>query len=383
MKVFVLVRDLDVGGTQRQAVCTANELAKCGIEVDLVTFYHVQTNQPFDLDEGVRHISLSKRGRWDLGRFFARLVTVLAESNPDVIYSFLDGSNLVAALVLVGCRRQRRSSKLIWGIRSGYLDWRSYDLTARLANRMIYWLANMPDLVIFNSYAGEKYYLDNGFECKQAMVIPNGIDTTVFFPNGVARENIRSVLGIKKDEILVGAVGRLDEIKDFDVFLSVAVRLVDLDKRYTFVLIGSGTPSQESVVTKSIEKKRLRAHVQRIPETNAIADYFNAMDVYCSCSRGEGFPNTVAEAMACGVPCVVTKAGDSEIIIGDTGVAVDPGDDEALMRGVVRMTEVRTSNDQISVSIRHRITSRYSLSQLQKLTVRTIQQIDMNVAGSD
>ena len=46
VKVFVLVRDLDVGGTQRQAVCIANELARCGIEVDLVTFYHVQTNQP-------------------------------------------------------------------------------------------------------------------------------------------------------------------------------------------------------------------------------------------------------------------------------------------------------------------------------------------------
>ena len=310
-------------------------------------------------------------------------MTVLAESNPDVIYSFLDGSNLVAALVLVGCRRQRRSSKLIWGIRSGYLDWRSYDLTARLANRMIYWLANMPDLVIFNSYTGEKYYSDNGFKCKQSMVIPNGIDTAVFFPNSVARESIRSALDIKENEILVGAVGRLDEIKDFDVFLSVAVRLVHFDKRYTFVLIGSGTPSQESAVTKWIEEKRLKAHVKRVPETNAIADYFNAMDVYCSCSRGEGFPNTVAEAMACGVPCVVTKAGDSELIIGDTGVAVNAGDEEALMRGVVRMCEVRASNDEISVSIRHRITSRYSLSQLQKLTVQTIQKIDVNCARSD
>jgi glycosyltransferase involved in cell wall biosynthesis len=89
---------------------------------------------------------------------------------------------------------------------------------------------------------------------------------------------------------------------------------------------------------------------------------YNSMDIVTSSSSfGEGFPNVIGEAMACGVPCVVTDVGDSAIIVGETGVIVSPKDPQALADGWRSM--LKRLNDEsylIKEMARARIVSYYN-----------------------
>ena len=64
-----------------------------------------------------------------------------------------------------------------------------------------------------------------------------------------------------------------------------------------------------------------------------------SFDVALSSSFSEGMPNTVGEAMACGVPCVVTDVGDSARLVGQTGVVVPPRDSQAFAAACIELLE--------------------------------------------
>jgi glycosyltransferase involved in cell wall biosynthesis len=95
---------------------------------------------------------------------------------------------------------------------------------------------------------------------------------------------------------------------------------------------------------------------------------YNALDICCSSSYTEGTSNAIAEAMACGVPCVVTDVGDSKLIVGETGILVPPKNPEALSAGWLAMTERLSDDPQLPQAVRERIELRLSLAALVRKT---------------
>jgi glycosyltransferase involved in cell wall biosynthesis len=84
--------------------------------------------------------------------------------------------------------------------------------------------------------------------------------------------------------------------------------------------------------------------------------------VLVSASASEGLPNVVGEAMAAGVPCVVTDVGDSARVVGDTGIVVPPDDPAALARGMLGIAKLAaTERGALGAAARDRVTARYSV----------------------
>ena len=87
---------------------------------------------------------------------------------------------------------------------------------------------------------------------------------------------------------------------------------------------------------------------------------YKAADIACSSSAwGEGFSNAIGEAMASGLPCVVTDVGDSAIIVGDTGRVVPPRDPDALAAALSSL--LSTDRVALGSAARRRIENNYSL----------------------
>ncbi len=104
------------------------------------------------------------------------------------------------------------------------------------------------------------------------------------------------------------------------------------------------------------ERCHLLGRREDIPRLNA------ALDLASSSSCGEGFPNVIGEAMACGVPCVVTDVGDSALIVGDTGRVVPPKNPEALAGAWRELIERGPEQrHQLGAAARCRVGKHYSL----------------------
>jgi glycosyltransferase involved in cell wall biosynthesis len=162
-------------------------------------------------------------------------------------------------------------------------------------------------------------------------VIPNGIDTRQFVPSAQARLSVRSELRLSEDALLIGLIGRFHPMKDHANFLKAAALVSKTHPLAHFVLVGRDVDRQNQRLNKSIEELGLADRVHLLGERQDTARLTAALDIFSlSSSYGESCPNVIGEAMACGVPCVVTDIGDARWIVGEAGRVVPPRAPQAL-----------------------------------------------------
>ena len=327
MKIVLICRSFDVGGTERQIVILAKGLHKQGHEVSVMVFYSHGALEKELHESGIAIYYLCKSGRWDVIPFFARAVRAVWKLKPEVIYGFLGVPNILTLFLKTFFLRAR----VVWGVRSSYMDLDRYDWLSRLSYKIECWLSRFADLIICNSLAGLEYAAAHGFPRERMTVIPNGIDTERFKPNDVARDRIRAEWGVADNEILIGLVARLDPMKDHPTFLRAAAMMAQRRSDVRFVCVGDGSELYKTDLYLLASELGLDGLIIWTGTRQDMPDVCNALDIATSTSYGEGFSNTIAEAMACGVPCVVTDVGDSALIIGASGCAIPPAMPDALV----------------------------------------------------
>ena len=362
-RILFLIRSFARGGAQRQLVTLATALHRSGWDVSAACFYAGDAFQRELEEAGVPVIDLRKRGRWDVFGFPWRLWRVFRTTDADVVHGYLTVGNLLALLAKTAHRRTR----VVWGVRSAYMDRDRYDWMARLTFRFSCACARMADLVIVNSDASGRHHATLGYPRERMRVIPNGIDTRRFSFDAVARARLRQAWRIPDGALLVGLVGRLDPMKDHPTFLKVAAKLAARDARWHFVCVGEGKADYAASLVTQAAALGLQDRLTWAGPRGHMPAVYSALDLLASTSYGESFPNVIAEAMACGRPCVVTDVGDSARIVGDCGAAVAAHDPAAFAAAVEGMLPVLTDDQAVHAmhaAARARIVETYSLEPL-------------------
>ncbi len=364
-RLVILARKLDPGGAERQLVALGRGLKQRGHDVHVVLFY---TGGVFDAElahAGVPIHCLGKTLRWDVPRFLFRLAATLRRLRPDVIYSFLDMPNVLAVLLHHIAGRPR----LVWSIRAAGMEMHHYDWLSRTIPWLESRLSGWADAIIANSHAGAEWAVYRGFPAGRLRVVENGIDTQRFRPGAAARVQVRTGWGVSDDDRLIGMVGRVDPMKDHMTFLQAAARVAEVRTDARFVCVGAGAAAYQNALQWRGAELGLAEKLIWAGARQDMPEVYNALDVFTSSSSfGEGFSNVIGEAMACGVPCVVTDVGDSVRIVGDLGDVVPPRDADALAKALMRMLERIEQEPDLGRRVHERIESEFSV---ERMVVRT------------
>ncbi len=364
IKLCFLIRQLSEGGAQRQLLTLAKGLDKTQFDITILSLYEGGAfSKEIEMIEGVRHICLNKRGRWDLIAFFFRLMRQLKQISPHILHGYLGTQNCLA----IGMKPFSPKMRVVFGVRASYINLGKYDWLARWVYFMECGLSRFANLIIVNSKAGHDYAVSHGFPKAKMAIIPNGIDLDRFQADPQKRSDLRKEWDIDEKEILIGVIGRLDPMKDHPTFLKAAsLLLAKRPNNFRFVCVGDGPEPYKNELISLAKELGLSRHILWVDFRSDMDTVYNGLDILVSCSTGEGFSNVIGEAMACNTPCVVTNVGDSAWIVGETGVVVPPENPEALAKGVEQCLECNLTNNSHQVSLR--IKNHFSVDKLVEKT---------------
>lgn len=362
-KILTLITGLSTGGAE---VMLYNILSK----MDLKTFQTrvISLKDIGSIGEKIKALGVSVDALgMDRGFYgplnLSRLFFWIRRNPPHIVQTWMYHADLLGLI----STRLLNQVKLVWNIRCSNVPFNKYRPLTGWIVRICSLFSKAPDAIIVNSKAGFDQHRKMGYNPKNMKLIPNGVDTFRFKPDIKARAEVRREISLPEDAIAIGLVARWDPLKDHHTFLKAAGILAREQEDVFFVLVGEGINWKNRKLSTIIEDSGIRKKVLLLDHRDDIPRVTASLDIACSSSITEGFPNTVAEAMACEIPCVVTDVGDSAIIVGNTGRVVparDPVSFAFACRELILMGNA--GRKELGKKARERIIDNYMLENVAK-----------------
>jgi glycosyltransferase involved in cell wall biosynthesis len=370
IRVVHVLDNLNTGGTELNAVRTAERLDRSRFEV---SFLCIQANGPLRarLDAAgipVGEIPITSLMSASALRRASEIRRMVREEGIDVVHAHDPYANALAAPAV------RLAGK--GAVIASHRWWRDvHRPRVRLANRLAYRFAHR---VLANSPAiGELVVRNEGVSRERLVVIPNFVDENAFRPlSDSRRAALRQQVGLAAGDVAIGVAANLYPVKNHEMLLRAAARLAGSWPAVKFVIVGEGR-----------EKDRLKklAHDLEIADRVLLPGRIEhepglpgIFEIATLTSREEGFPNWVVEAMAAGRPVVATRVGGvpDAVVQGETGILVEPGDDEGLAQGLDRLLRDREFQERAGLAGATRARSLYHESSV----IRALESLYLDLA---
>jgi L-malate glycosyltransferase len=346
--IFLMTNSFERGGSERQFVELARALQSTNYNVTLGC---LQPKGPFRDEVGaVEHFTLggslyglsSMRSRY-------RLVARLRKGKIAVAHAFdyytnltlIPAAKLAGTPVVVGSLRQLG------------------DLLTPMQRRAQLAMFRWCDCVICNSQAAADTLAESGIPAERLAVIGNGIAADAF---------AEAVPGLPRRPGIfrAGMIARMNaRTKNHQFLLQVAARLRDRIPNFEIVLVGDGPLRAE--LEREAEELGITGIVKFLGDRRDIRAILASLDVTVLPSASESLSNAILESMAAAVPVIANQiGGNAELITGDRGILVPPGDPEAFAAALERIAADTTLRESMGRNAKRFAQENFTVEQMRK-----------------
>ena len=362
IKVLHLITSFGLGGAEVNLWRLACNMDPSRFSNTVVTMVPMRPETgilaPTPEEAGVNFHALKMRNGVPDPLSAARLFRIVREVQPDILQTWMYHADLLGLLV----GKAARVPAIAWNLRCSFIDMNEHSWISKYVLKLLVPLSSFPDVVLANSQSGLRFHKELGYKPRKWMWIPNALDLEQFKPDFRARACLRRELGLGDDALLIGLIARFYPMKDHQNFVKAAGRLAHDNPNAHFVLVGRRVDAANKQLREWINATEFadRFHLLGLrQDANRVT---SGLDIACSSSYGEGFSNTVAEAMASGVPCVVTDVGDSAALVGETGKVVCARQPDQFAKACQELVDLSPAQRQhLGCLARKRIEDNFSL----------------------
>lgn len=352
IKVCYLIGSLKVGGAERHVTQLITHMDRATVE-PIVVLFQKEGDYVQDVANAqvpIYDLNLKRLYGISMLRGLNRFRSILIQENVDIVHAFIWQANAFAAAASKLFGRRCIISK------RNMNDWMSppYILINRIANRLAHRISVVSNRVAQAVLQREKA------DPKKLVVIQNGI--VLGDPSSHSSSiSLREELGLDRDTFLIGNVASLVERKGQRYLLEAFPRIVAEFPKAVLLLIGDGV--LRGRLKAYVSQQGLEASVRFLGYRHDMDRILDSLDLFVLSSIEEGMSNALLEAMAHGLPSVVTDVGGNAETIEDgrDGLLVPPRNADLLAQTITRVIRDERLRTQMGRRARQCIEARFSM----------------------
>ncbi|EOV6166317.1 glycosyltransferase [Citrobacter freundii] len=328
MRILFVITGLGLGGAEKQVCLLADKLAKLGHEVLLVAATHGGNVRP--KNEIIKIINLDMRKTiFGFIKSIVSLCGIIKAYKPEVIHGHMFHANVMVRIANIFLKRKWKTICTAHNKNEG-----------GVIRKLLYRFTDKYNDVTTNvsQEALEQFIKDKAFKKSKSVAVYNGIDTDYFKYDVVSRRNIRQQFDITDGDILLLAIGRLTEAKDYPNLIN-SFKLLPVC--YKLLVLGEGHARDD--IQRIINQNNLSTRVKLLGAKDDVKQYYSACDIFVLPSAWEGFGLVVAEAMSCERIAIGTDSGGVKEVIGDSNFIIPIKDPVALAEKIIETSRLSDS----------------------------------------
>ncbi|MDD5542642.1 MAG: glycosyltransferase family 4 protein [Acidobacteriia bacterium] len=368
VKILRVFSRLNIGGPSIHVVLLTAEMQACGYDTRLVVGRESRSegNMIYLAERyGVTPVQIQELGRaihpWSDALAFKKIYQLIREFRPDVVHTHTAKAGVLGRVaawmldvpVIVHTFHGHVFHSYFGNARSAFFRWIERVLS-RMSTRIIAISDNVKqDLMLYHIAPPEKI-----------VVVPLGLDLDSLLSVEHHRGTFRKELGLGPNDKLVGIVGRVVKVKNLEIAVKAAERVIQRLPATHFAMVGDGDEKENLV--RLIAQRGLERHITLLGWRRDLENIYSDCDLALNTSLNEGTPVALIEAMAAGLPTVATNVGGTaNVVVQDvTGYLCPSGDAEALAAAMINILGDQRRAREMGRAGRERVRQRFSKQRL-------------------